>query len=233
MSTTQIRLKNGIIIRQTDAKDAGQLEQLQVLVFPTLADEERFKAEHYRRHVELFPEGQFVAELDGRIVGMTTTIRYHFDFDAADHSFEEMIDGGWLSAHQPDGDWLYGLDIGVHPEFRRMGIGRALYQARQNLVQQLELRGQVTVGMPIGYGKVKDTMPAQTYFEKVRGGEIQDPTVSAQMRIGFRPVKLIPNYLHDPACDNYGVLIVWENEQGTRTDDLLEGEEVYRDPSFK
>lgn len=205
-------LKNGIRIRSTRAADAEQLEELQKLVFPTLADEERFKAGHYRRHVDVFPEGQFVAAHGDKVVGMTTTIRYAFDFDHVDHSFEEMIDGGWLGTHQPAGEWLYGLDIGVHPEYRRRGIARALYQARQDLVERLGLRGQVTVGMPIGYGKVKGQMTAQQYFDKLVTGELTDPTLSAQMKIGFKPRRLLVNYLNDPVCDNYGILIVMENE---------------------
>jgi hypothetical protein len=28
------------------------------------------------------------------------------------------------------------------------------------------------------------------------------------MRIGFEPRRLMPNYVQDPVCDNYAVLIV-------------------------
>ncbi len=212
-------LDNGIVIRNTRAADARQLEQLQIRVFPTLADEERFKAAHYRRHVEVFPEGQFVAVEGDRIVGMTTTIRYAFDFGEAEHTFDEMIAGGWLTTHDPAGEWLYGLDIGVDPAYRRLGIGRALYRARQDLVERLGLRGQVTVGMPTGFGKVKDRLSAQEYFEQLVAGERTDPTLSAQMKVGFRPQKLIANYLHDPVCDNYGILIVKENPLLASTSD--------------
>ncbi len=202
------KLKNGIIIRSTGRDDAAQLEQLQIKVFPTLADDERFKAEHYLRHLEVFPEGQFVAAGGKRVVGMTTTIRYNFNFDRVDHTFEEMIDGGWLGTHEPKGRWLYGLDLGVDPDYRRMGIAHELYHARQWLVEKLNLQGQVTVGMPSGYGKLKDRMTAEEYFKKLVAGQIADPTISTQMKIGFQPKKLIANYLNDPVCDNYGVLIV-------------------------
>ena len=205
-------LENGIVIRSTRPEDSEQLEELQVKVFPTLADDERFKAEHYRRHLEIFPEGQFVAADGERIVGMTTTIRYNFDFDQDDHTFEEMIDGGWISTHDPGGQWLYGLDLGVDPDYRRMGIARELYLARQWLVEKLDLQGQVTVGMPSGYGKLKGHMSAEEYFEKLVSGQLVDPTISTQMKIGFQPKKLIANYLNDPVCDNYGVLIVLPRE---------------------
>ena len=45
------------------------MEALQRVVFPTLADEQRFKAAHYLKHIELFPEGQFVGLDDERVGG--------------------------------------------------------------------------------------------------------------------------------------------------------------------
>lgn len=207
------RLSSGIVIRSTRARDAEALEALQVLVFPTLDDSERFKREHYRKHLEIFPEGQFVAVDDaeaGRIVGMTSTVRLAFDFDHAQHTFAEVIQGGWLTSHDPEGDWLYGADIGTHPDYRRRGIARGLYQARQDAVVRLGLAGQVTVGMLRGYGALKDAMTAEAYYQSVLRGEREDPTITAQMRIGFEPRGLVADYLNDPVCDNYGVLLVLE-----------------------
>ena len=149
---------NGLVIASARPEHAEQLEHLQMVVFPTLADEERFKARHYRKHIELFPEGQFVG-LDGdRVVAATATIRLHFDFDHVTHTFAEIIQGGWLTSHEPDGDWLYGADIGVDPAYRGRGLAQALYAARQELVWALGLKGQVTAGMMSGYGAVKHRM---------------------------------------------------------------------------
>lgn len=200
----------------TRAVDAEQLERLQEIVFPTLADEERFKAAHYRRHIELFPEGQFAA-LDGeRVVGATSTIRYDFDFEHSRHTFAELLQGGWLTSHQPDGQWLYGMDVGVHPEYRRRGIAGALYAARQELVWRLGLKGQLTVGMMSGFGAVKHRMSAREYFEGLQDGTVSDPTLSMQVHLGFEIVALIPGYLSDPVCDDCGVLIVLDAARDVR-----------------
>ena len=135
-------LPNGLVIASARAEHAAQLEALQRVVFPTLADEERFKAAHYLKHLELFPDGQFVG-LDGdRVVAATATIRLHFDFTDHSHTFADIIQGGWLTSHQPDGDWLYGADIGVHPDYRGRGLAQALYAARQELVWTLGSRGR-------------------------------------------------------------------------------------------
>ena len=202
------RLPDGLVVMHTRPEHAEQLEELQRVCFPTLADEERFKAAHYRKHIELYPDGQFVALDGGRVVGATTTLRLDFDFDHVNHTFAEIIQGGWLTSHQPHGKWLYGADIGVHPAYRGRGLAMALYAARQELVWRQGLLGQVTAGMIRGYGAVKSRMSAQEYYEGVVAGRITDPTLSMQMRVGFEPRALLANYLNDPVCDNYSVLIV-------------------------
>ena len=193
---------------RTQKQHALQLGELQKVVFPTLAPEQRFEARHYLRHIELFPEGQFCVVEGEKVVGMTSTIRMSFDFDHPDHTFADVIQGGWLTAHDPDGRWLYGADIGVHPDYRRRGIARMLYKARHETVRTLGLAGQVTVGMPSGYGALKDTISAQQYYDELVAGTRTDPTISAQRRLGFELRSLVANYIDDPVCDRYGIVLV-------------------------
>jgi len=202
------RLSSGLVITSTRTEHASALESLQHEVFPSIEDAQRFKAAHYRSHVALFPQGQFVA-LDGeRVVGATSTIRRPFDFAHTSHTFDDIIQGGWLTSHEPDGEWLYGADLGVSPRYRGRGIARALYAARQELVWALGLRGQLAAGMMSGYGARKHELTAGEYFEGLRAGTINDPTLSVQLKIGFTPRVLLPGHVHDPICDDYSVLIV-------------------------
>ncbi len=202
-------LPSGIVITTTKSEHAEQLEALQHLVFPHLAEEEILHADQYRRHIEIFPEGQFVA-LDGeKVVGATSTMRYHFDTDdQKHHTFFEIMGGGWLTTHEPHGDWLYGLDVGVNPAYRGKGIAKGLYRTRQDLCRRLGLKGQMTVGMLNGYDAVKDKMSVDEYYEKVKRKEIFDPTVSVQEKIGFEIAGLMKDYLNDPTCGNAGAVIV-------------------------
>jgi len=196
-----------IIVASAVPGQEAALGELQEIVFPTLSPAERLRAEHYRRHLEVFPEGQFVLLDEERIVGATTTMRTDTQEGFRAHRFREMSGGGFLTNHRPDGDWLYGLDLGIHPDYRGRGLSRLLYAARQRLVRRLGLKGQLTVGMMNGYGAVREQLSGEEYYEQWVERVRTDPTLTPQRKIGFRPIMLIPDYLDDPACGNYGVLL--------------------------
>jgi GNAT superfamily N-acetyltransferase len=183
-----------ITITNTTAEHVAALAALQPIVFPTLHPDEHLKVEHFMNHLRLFPEGQFVALVDGVPVASTSTMRINFDFAHPQHSFLDIIDHGWLSGHNPNGAWLYGADMNVHPDYRRLGIGRQLYTARTALIERLNLRGQIAGGMLPGYVQHADRMTIQTYCQKVVAGELSDPTLTAQLKNGFRFVAVLYDY---------------------------------------
>jgi GNAT superfamily N-acetyltransferase len=183
------------------------LASLQELVFPTLAATDRIRAEQYLRHLEVFPEGQFVLTAGDQIIGSTTTMRTTFRFEEPNHHFRDTFGSGWLTHHQSGGDWLYGLDMSIHPGWRGRGGARLLYRARHELARHMGLRGQLTVGMPSGYGALRDQLSGEDYYQQWLAGLRTDPTLTPQQKIGFRPLALIPDYLDDPVCGNFGVLL--------------------------
>jgi GNAT superfamily N-acetyltransferase len=203
---------NGVVITTTQPQHAAQLEELQQIVFPTLSKDSLMRKEHYLNHTQIFPEGQFVAVCNERVIGMTTTIRYHLHLNDK-HTFNDVFDSGFLNTHQPEGDWLYGMDIGTHPDYRGMGIAKFLYDARQETVYKLGLKGQYTYGMLSGYGALKDVMSAEEYYQQVVEGKLKDPTVSRQIKNGFKPYGLVPGYVEDPVCDGYCALLIRVNEE--------------------
>ncbi len=204
-------LQPGIAVEQMQVQHTPQLETLQKIIFPLLAEDELIQTVHYLRHLQIFPEGQFVITHGDRVIGMTSTMRSSFNDNH--HTFKETIAGGWLTNHNPDGDWLYGLDMGVLPAYRGKGLARGLYRARQILVQSLALKGQFTVGMMNGYGVVAADVSARQYFEELKAGTRTDPTLTPQMKIGFELISLIPEYLSDPTCGGYGVLIKMDSKK--------------------
>ena len=200
-------LPDGLVVENTKPVHAQQLEELQKTVFPTLAEDERIRAVHYLRHLEIFPEGQFVIADRDKVIGMSTTMRSRFDFENYHHTFKETIAGGWLTNHDPQGDWLYGLDMGILPAYRGRGLARILYRARHKLAAKLGLKGQLAVGMMNGYGAVSNQVSGEQYYHELINGKRTDPTLTVQLKIGFEPVALMPDHLNDPSCGNYGVLL--------------------------
>ena len=198
-------IQPGMVVQQTQPQHAGELAALQRIVFPTLAEDELIKAPQFLHHLQLFPEGQFVITNDTKVIGMTSCMRSNFSTEQ--HTFKEISAGGWFTNHNPNGDWLYGLDMGIHPDYRGKGMARFLYRARHQAAKAMGLKGQFTVGMMNGYGAVAHEISAAAYFKELQQGKRTDPTLTPQMKVGFELVALVPNYLTDPACGNYGVLI--------------------------
>jgi ribosomal protein S18 acetylase RimI-like enzyme len=97
------------------------------------------------------------------------------------------------------------------PAYRRRGIGRMLYEVRRDLIRQLNLRSRVAGGLLIGYGQYKDQMSVENYVAKVMAEEIFDPTVSVQLKVGFKIHGIIQDYVDDPSCENKAVFILWQN----------------------
>ncbi len=171
-------------------------------------------AGHVARQLERFPEGQFVAvvECDGEefVVGTATTLRTRRPPSAPPLTWQEVIGDYGLPRHDPEGGWLYGVEIAVHPAYQRCGIATALYRARLALVPELGLEGWYAGGMLMGYHRYADVLTPRAYAERVVAGALVDPTVTMQMRRGLEPRGIIEGYYPEPKAGNCAVLLVWE-----------------------
>ncbi|QBY07085.1 N-acetyltransferase (plasmid) [Deinococcus metallilatus] len=201
------------VVVQAPADDAPALEAVQRACFPDLSEEEIATAGHFLSHQAHFPEGQ-LAVLDtdtGRLVASSSDLRLKVDFAHYAHPYLEETGDNLFTTHDPEGDWLYGADIGVHPDARGQGLATLLYGARHDLIRRLNLRGHVAGAMPKGYGAVAHDMPIEQYVLEVIRGERRDPVLSVQLKRGYGVWGIIPDYLEDDSCRNHGVFIVWRN----------------------
>jgi GNAT superfamily N-acetyltransferase len=195
-----------------EASMADELEEIEHLCFPMANRDDLLSAEDIRAYAEVFPEGYFVALVDGRPVGQGAGIYLDFDFNQPQHTIAEITGRHQCGNHDPDGAWYYGTDISVHPDFRGRGIGGRLYEARKDLVRRDDKQGIIAGGSLPGYFHYKDEMTAAEYVEKVVAGELADPTLTFQLANGFVVRGMLENYLEDEADDGWAALIVWENE---------------------
>lgn len=171
---------------------------------------------HYGRRVfefeyNAFPEGQFLAEIDGRVVGYATSLIVQLDDDAPIYRFSELTGGGTFSTHTPSGDTLYGADIAVHPDYRSGGIAKRLYQARKKLLKRYNLRRMVAYGRLPGYSGYAGQMNAEEYVQKVTAGELQDPALNAHLSAGYEVKKVVFDLFWDDASLNYQTLLEMPN----------------------
>jgi len=80
-------------------------------------------------------------------------------------------------------------------------------------VRRLHLRGHVAGGLLRGYGAWKDRLGIDEYVAEVVAGRLVDPTLTVQLRCGFRVHGIIQRYVTDAACDDKAALIVWRNPE--------------------
>ena len=164
-----------------------------------------------RASARIFPEGFFVV-LDGdRVVGQGAGIFLDFDFARPQHTILEITGEHQCGNHREDGAWYYGTDIAVDPAYRRRGVGRRLYDLRKDLVRRRGKRGILAGGHIPGFADHKHAIDAATYIDRVVRGELYDPTLSFQLRSGFRVLCALENYLKDEATDSWSALIRWDN----------------------
>lgn len=202
-----------VSIINLEAALAPELERIELTCFPTANPVDLLSEADIRAYAETFPEGYFVAMVDGRPVGMGAGIYLDFDFSNPQHTIAEITGEHQCGNHDPDGEWYYGTDITVLPEYRGQGIGRMLYEKRKGLVVRDGKRGIIAGGALPGYFEYKRTLPIDQYVARVVAGELRDPTLSFQLANGFQVRGLLENYIEDESDDGWAALIVWENPE--------------------
>ena len=164
--------------------------------------------------LERFPIGQFVAVTyeDGaeKVIGMATTMITSRSPDHDPLPWYDVIGSFGLRNHDPEGDWLYGVDIAVHPDYQRNGVASALYKARLALIDELHLQGWYAGGMLMGYDEHRDHLTPRQYAELVIAGDLTDPTVTMQLHRGLEPRAIIEGYYPEWKAGHAAVLLVHE-----------------------
>ena len=199
-------LDNEFIIRNATPEDAIQMEYVQAQCYPTLHQSEILTRDHFINHIKVFPEGQLVIEKEEKIIASASTFRCNFP--EHDSTFLEETDNLWITnVQKPQGDWMYGIDMGVLPEYRGLGLSTEMYIARNVICKQLQIKGQIIAGMTIGYGKVKDKMTIKEYCYALEINKLSDPTITPQRKAGFRWIRPMYNYINDPEAGYASMLM--------------------------
>jgi GNAT superfamily N-acetyltransferase len=199
-----------VIVRAMQPSDFDGIIGISRAIYP---DSPSWTAEQLASHLEVFPEGQLVAELDGRLVGMAASLIVLWDDYAMETSWREFTDNGWFRNHDPRrGRTLYGAEVMVHPDVQGKGIGKKLYEWRRELCQRLGLL-RIRAGARLaGYHRYADSLSPEEYTRRVVAGELSDPTLSFQLSRDFVVIGVARQYLrHDRESQGHAAVIEWLN----------------------
>jgi ribosomal protein S18 acetylase RimI-like enzyme len=198
-----------IVIRNIRIEDIDEIIALGKVCFPNM---EPWKREQLLSHIRIFPEGQICVEYEGKIVGSCSSLIANFDEYDDQHTWDTITDNGYITNHDPNGLNLYGIEVMVHPEYRRMKLGHRLYEARKDLAVRLNLESIIIGGRIPNYHKYKDKMTAREYVAEVEKHNIYDPVLSFQLLQGFTIKRINTSYLpDDKASASMATLMEWNN----------------------
>ncbi|MDD3178921.1 MAG: bifunctional GNAT family N-acetyltransferase/carbon-nitrogen hydrolase family protein [Opitutaceae bacterium] len=208
-----MKKKARVTVRRAAKADIPKLVELNRAAYPKLAEQNAVWGEaHLLSHQRMFPEGQLVAEVGGRIVGAVASLVVDLGRDPLrHHTWSGITDSGFFTNHDLEADTLYGADVYVHPKARGKGVGAALYEARRQLCRRLNKRRILTGGRLWNYPDHAGKMTVAEYAQRVVAGELRDLVLSFQLREGFVLRGVMPNYLHDWRSENWASLIEWLN----------------------
>jgi predicted amidohydrolase/ribosomal protein S18 acetylase RimI-like enzyme len=197
-------------LRHLSIDDYDRVYELMKRIYRTVS--KPWTREEFANMIRRFPEGQICIADKGEVVAVALTMIVDFAMIGETHTYMDVIGESGFKRHDPEGDFLYGIEIFVDPDYRDLRLGRRLYDARKELCEQLNLKGILVGGRMPGYHEYADEMTPRQYVDKVKNRELYDPVLTFQLSNDFHVKRLIRKYLpkDDPSRGN-AVLLGWNN----------------------
>jgi len=204
--------RSRLLIRNATLADVAGICQLSERVY-SQAGMRGYSEGAITGQINIFPDGQFVIAVGEKIVGYCATFRVSGELALKPHSWYEITGNGYASRHDPGGNWLYGMEVFVDPEYRGYRLGQRLYNERKKLCEALKLDGIVFVGrLPAVSRHLQRFGTVEKYVEMVKQRRQRDPVLSFQLRNRFEIIGILPNYIaNDQESLGYGVHLAWKN----------------------
>lgn len=199
--------ERSVQVRPMTPEDIPFIIEVQPLAFPPpFPVDELWSAEALEHLLKLFPEGQTVAELDGERAGSSTSLLLSEGSWQLGEDWLNMV-GKNLSNFDRNGNTLFGMDIAVHPGFRRHGVGKALYRKRFELAEETGVMRYGTVcRIPDFAAWAKENGDdVERYVSMVVHGDLEDRTLTPLLKMDLKVNRIKPNYYRDPESLGYGV----------------------------
>jgi len=198
-------------VRRWRSEDIPAIVECQRRAYSDYPESAMYTARNYEAQLEAFPEGQFLAELGGRVVGYASSLIVQLEDMPNTYEYDELTGSGTFSPHTPGGDTLYGADIAVDPAQRGTGIAGKLYTARRKLLKKYNLRRMIAYGRLTGYADHAGKMSSAEYVEAVERGELRDPALNAHLKAGYRVRKVSLEIMRDAPSLNWATFLELDN----------------------
>ena len=200
-----------IELRNLQIEDYKELKNSMMEAYSEL-ENSYWKEHHIEKLLAIFPKGQLVVLVDGKVVGSALSLIIDYSKVIANHTYAQITGNYSFDTHNPEGEVLYGIDVFIHPKYRGLRLGRRLYDARKELCEQLNLKSIIFAGRIPNYIDYMEELSPKQYIEKVKLKELYDPVLSFQISNDFHVKKIMKNYLvGDKSSNEYAVLMEWNN----------------------
>lgn len=194
-----------ITVRQATMEDLESLLEIDAVVWSGFPASE----EMIRSRLKVFPQGQFVALCDDRVIGSVYSQLVDYKSLPESFTWAEATDNGTIQrTHKPKGRSVYGVGLAVLPEFQGTSASQLLIVSLAKFAV-FSCRYRVLWGARIPSYHKHAQMSVEEYIKKrTKSGRPVDPELALYWPYGAEPIRPLPNYMPDSDSLNCGVLVV-------------------------
>ncbi|MEM6676299.1 MAG: carbon-nitrogen hydrolase family protein [Pseudomonadota bacterium] len=198
-----------VVIRSAEIDDIAAIAALADPTAPGLTPGQ------IRGQINSYAEGQLVAVFEGHVVGYAPSFILPEALALAGQPWAAITGDGHAARHDPQGDWLYAMEMLIAPATSRLRLSQRLEAARRRLCRSLGLKG-IALAVPLtGYARRHKQYPdPAAYLAAVVNQALRDPMATPLLRAGFEAQHLLRAYRpEDRESAGHAALLLWRNPQ--------------------
>lgn len=167
--------------------------------------------EQIRARLEVYPDGQWVAERDGEVLGavFAQRITQHF-LDTVPKRYAALTtDGTFERSHCPGGSVYQLVGVAVAPIHRKLGLGRRLVDQQLKFARGLTgIQRVLGFTRPLGFHRAAEADIKRYIAMRAATGSPLDPMLAFHVEAGAVVVSVHADFRPaDDQARGYGVLI--------------------------
>ena len=196
-------------VREARLEDYGAVRTLLERAMPQFAP---WSLRQYESRRLAFPEGQAVAESEGRVLGVSSALVIKWDRHGMEHTYDGITGEGSFTTHDPIGGTLYAADLAIDESADAFAAARALLQARRRLCRRRNLCRIIAPARLAACVEEGTENDPERYVRGVIWGDITDPWLRFQMSNGMHYCGVVRGFRpQDQEAGGHAALLAWLN----------------------